>query len=211
MPGFDDFSREEIGLAIDLLALSPNLLPSSISNLNSATSSCLSAPSTSLESLSDIASLELAPSAWRESNCLQNVAGSLLHPNLEEFNTNEKPSSVLNLSNCNNKENVKNNTVLKSDEELTSILLNPTAPDTLPSKYAAIYNRGGRVGIYTPAERLEILNRYRLKKERRTFNKTIRYDCRKNLADRRLRIKGRFVKTGSPEEVAYRNFIKEEN
>eukprot|EP00538_Stauroneis_constricta_P004660 CAMPEP_0119572624 /NCGR_PEP_ID=MMETSP1352-20130426/44712_1 /TAXON_ID=265584 /ORGANISM="Stauroneis constricta, Strain CCMP1120" /LENGTH=453 /DNA_ID=CAMNT_0007622309 /DNA_START=638 /DNA_END=1999 /DNA_ORIENTATION=- len=62
------------------------------------------------------------------------------------------------------------------------------------AKYKNIYNQNGRIGIYTPLERAAIISRYHEKRTRRVWNKRIRYNCRKNLADRRLRIKGRFVK-----------------
>jgi len=68
---------------------------------------------------------------------------------------------------------------------------------TLPhclSKYKNVYNKNGRIGIYTPAERAAIISRFQDKRSRRVWNKKIRYSCRKNLADRRLRVKGRFVK-----------------
>jgi hypothetical protein len=64
-----------------------------------------------------------------------------------------------------------------------------------------VYNQGGRIGIYTPAERAAIISRFNGKRERRVWNKKIRYNCRKNLADRRMRVKGRFVKR-STEELA---------
>lgn len=57
-----------------------------------------------------------------------------------------------------------------------------------------VYNKHGRIGIYTPAERAAIITKFNAKRARRVWNKKIRYNCRKNLADRRLRIKGRFVK-----------------
>ncbi len=57
-----------------------------------------------------------------------------------------------------------------------------------------MYNKNGRIGIYTPAERAAIIQKFNAKRARRVWNKKIRYNCRKNLADRRLRVKGRFVK-----------------
>jgi hypothetical protein len=57
-----------------------------------------------------------------------------------------------------------------------------------------VYNQNGRVGIYTPQERAAIIARYLSKRAHRNWNKKIRYNCRKSLADRRLRVKGRFVK-----------------
>lgn len=64
-----------------------------------------------------------------------------------------------------------------------------------------IYNKDGRIGIYTPTERAAIIERFMQKRSRRVWNKKIRYDCRKNLADRRLRVKGRFVKRSEQEEL----------
>jgi hypothetical protein len=61
-----------------------------------------------------------------------------------------------------------------------------------------VYNKNGRIGIYTPCERAAIIARFQGKRSRRVWNKKIRYNCRKNLADRRLRVKGRFVKRDSP-------------
>ena len=57
-----------------------------------------------------------------------------------------------------------------------------------------VYNRHGRIGIYTRAERAAILARFHDKRTRRNWQKKIRYNCRKSLADSRRRVKGRFVK-----------------
>ncbi|KAL7451662.1 hypothetical protein ACHAWC_003484 [Mediolabrus comicus] len=62
------------------------------------------------------------------------------------------------------------------------------------AKYKEVYNKNGRIGIYTPAERAAIIQKFNAKRARRVWNKKIRYNCRKNLADRRMRVKGRFVK-----------------
>mmetsp|Transcript_14096 Transcript_14096/g.42173 ORF Transcript_14096/g.42173 Transcript_14096/m.42173 type:complete len:250 (-) Transcript_14096:887-1636(-) len=62
------------------------------------------------------------------------------------------------------------------------------------AKYAGVYNKHGRIGIYTPDERQAILRRFHEKRLRRVWTKKIRYNCRKSLADKRIRVKGRFVK-----------------
>ncbi len=59
------------------------------------------------------------------------------------------------------------------------------------------YNKNGRVGIYTREERNIIIQKFYEKRKRRVWKKKIRYHCRKNLADRRVRVKGRFVKGGA--------------
>lgn len=65
-----------------------------------------------------------------------------------------------------------------------------------------MYSRNGRIGIYTPCERAAIIARFNDKRTRRNWNKKIRYNCRKSLADRRLRVKGRFVKRSEQEELS---------
>ena len=51
----------------------------------------------------------------------------------------------------------------------------------------------GRVGCLSVEERRAKLDKYKEKRKRRSFAKRISYDCRKKVADKRLRIKGRFV------------------
>lgn len=68
--------------------------------------------------------------------------------------------------------------------------------------YDQIYSTNGRIGIYTPAERAAIIARFQRKRSRRVWNKKIRYGCRKSLADRRIRVKGRFVKRSEQELLA---------
>jgi len=49
------------------------------------------------------------------------------------------------------------------------------------------------VGTCNLEERREKIQKYLEKRKRRTWNKRISYECRKKVADSRLRIKGRFV------------------
>lgn len=50
-----------------------------------------------------------------------------------------------------------------------------------------------RVGVYTLEERAVLVAKFHSKRGRRIWRKKIKYDCRKKLADKRPRLKGRFV------------------
>lgn len=50
-----------------------------------------------------------------------------------------------------------------------------------------------KIGTLTIQERMKKIDRYLEKKKKRTWVKKIHYNCRKRVADKRLRIKGRFV------------------
>lgn len=54
--------------------------------------------------------------------------------------------------------------------------------------------KGDKIGIYNPTQRKALLARFAEKRKRRRYTKKVRYNCRKNLADTRVRVKGRFVK-----------------
>ncbi|KAL3666025.1 hypothetical protein V7S43_008818 [Phytophthora oleae] len=51
-----------------------------------------------------------------------------------------------------------------------------------------------KIGAYSPAARKLRLQKFHEKRKNRTWKKSIKYDCRKKLADDRPRIKGRFVR-----------------
>jgi hypothetical protein len=52
----------------------------------------------------------------------------------------------------------------------------------------------GWVGAYSPESRKVRIARFMEKRHHRVWTKTVKYDVRKNFADSRLRVKGRFVK-----------------
>lgn len=51
----------------------------------------------------------------------------------------------------------------------------------------------GRIGAYTLKERRKKLERYLEKRTRRIWDRNVRYQCRKNIAVNRLRVRGRFI------------------
>lgn len=55
-------------------------------------------------------------------------------------------------------------------------------------------NRMDKIGIYGPEERKARITRFLEKRRNRVWAKKVKYDVRKNFADSRVRIKGRFVK-----------------
>ncbi|KAG5191567.1 hypothetical protein JKP88DRAFT_295684 [Tribonema minus] len=91
--------------------------------------------------------------------------------------------------------------IADGDDAAGSAATAVTLPHLL-SKYTDVYNRNGRIGIYTAQEREAIIARFKAKRLRRVWRKKIRYNCRKNLADKRLRIKGRFVKMTPAQRAA---------
>ena len=58
-----------------------------------------------------------------------------------------------------------------------------------------------QIGKLTPEERLQKILRYRAKRQMRNFNRTIKYQCRKSLADTRPRVRGRFARDNEPGSV----------
>lgn len=52
----------------------------------------------------------------------------------------------------------------------------------------------GYIGAYSPEQRKKRIERFVEKRSRRVWTKKVKYDVRKNFADSRLRVKGRFVK-----------------
>ena len=64
----------------------------------------------------------------------------------------------------------------------------------LSSYIAGSLSISGQIGIYSAEKRRLKLERFFEKRKLRVWSKKIKYDVRKNFADTRVRIKGRFVR-----------------
>ncbi|KAL6195684.1 hypothetical protein ACLB2K_031302 [Fragaria x ananassa] len=64
----------------------------------------------------------------------------------------------------------------------------------LSSESSMIIEGMSKACRYSPEEKKERIERYKSKRNLRNFNKTIKYACRKTLADSRPRIRGRFAR-----------------
>lgn len=60
-------------------------------------------------------------------------------------------------------------------------------------------------GAYSPESRATRVGRFVDKRDQRVWKKKVKYDVRKNFADSRLRVKGRFVK--KEDEEMLREFM----
>jgi hypothetical protein len=63
-----------------------------------------------------------------------------------------------------------------------------------------MYGDTKRVGRFTLEERRQLLQRFQQKRTQRNFNKKIKYACRKSLADKRPRVRGRFARNDDSTE-----------
>ncbi|CAM6050303.1 unnamed protein product [Sphagnum compactum] len=63
-----------------------------------------------------------------------------------------------------------------------------------------MYGDTKRVGRFTLEERRQLLQKFQQKRTQRNFNKKIKYACRKSLADKRPRVRGRFARNDDSTE-----------
>ncbi|KAL0447918.1 UNVERIFIED_CONTAM: Zinc finger protein CONSTANS-LIKE 4 [Sesamum latifolium] len=78
---------------------------------------------------------------------------------------------------------------------------NVSSTSPLPTDESFVEETSFKVCRYSAEERKERINRYRAKRTQRNFNKTIKYACRKTLADCRPRIRGRFARNDEAGEI----------
>lgn len=81
----------------------------------------------------------------------------------------------------------------------------PSEPLETPPELIDRAGVNGKIGSYLPPARRELLQKFLEKRQKRTWKKKVKYDVRKNFADSRLRVKGRFVK--KEDEETLREFM----
>ena len=72
---------------------------------------------------------------------------------------------------------------------------------TVHSHFAVPGDARGYIGAYSPEGRKARIERFVEKRNRRVWTKKVKYDVRKNFADSRIRVKGRFVKKEDEELI----------
>ncbi|XP_073136402.1 zinc finger protein HD1-like [Henckelia pumila] len=88
-----------------------------------------------------------------------------------------------------------------STGDLQGVNLTPRSCCLQYSSESSIIESMNRASPYGPEEKKERIERYRSKKNLRNFNKKIKYECRKTLADSRPRIRGRFARNDELEKT----------
>lgn len=81
------------------------------------------------------------------------------------------------------------------------LLMSGSTPQVCDVSGGLVSSSHRAVGAYNPEERAKKLERYRQKRYARNFRRTVKYQCRKQLADSRPRVKGRFARNEDPEAV----------
>ena len=86
----------------------------------------------------------------------------------------------------------ENHNLMQIPNDLNEMLHSNLNSNSINSELIQLHG-GKRIGSLTIEERRLKVEKFLQKKKNRTWNKKISYDCRKRVADSRLRIKGRFV------------------
>ena len=97
-------------------------------------------------------------------------------------------------NNYNNLNNQSNNSNFNNFNEETNENYKESPKDMLLPNNPIFNSTEQKVGVLSVEERKMKIEKYLKKKRKRTWNRKINYFCRKQVADKRLRLKGRFMK-----------------
>ncbi|XP_054776136.1 zinc finger protein CONSTANS-LIKE 7 [Prosopis cineraria] len=119
------------------------------------------------------------------SNCFDGKPGFLFQPHYDTL----LDSSNFQMQTMNSPEDNQVRRVCSTGD-----LQNMESTQTIHREGSFLEEASFKVGRYSAEERKERISKYRAKRGQRNFNKTIKYACRKTLADNRPRIRGRFAR-----------------
>lgn len=115
-------------------------------------------------------------------------------------NANNNNDTILETNSLNNNkynnynQNNNNNNSFNNFNEETNANYKESPKDMILSNNPIFSSTEQKVGVLTVEERKMKIEKYLKKKRKRTWNRKINYFCRKQVADKRLRLKGRFMK-----------------
>jgi hypothetical protein len=90
---------------------------------------------------------------------------------------------------------IDNNFSHSSNNSNHNVYLNAAAAQQQSNLFEPLLaTKNNDIGKYSPKSRRKRIDRFLTRRKRRVWAKTIKYSVRKNFADSRLRVKGRFVK-----------------
>uniref|UniRef100_A0A2N9FK72 CCT domain-containing protein n=1 Tax=Fagus sylvatica TaxID=28930 RepID=A0A2N9FK72_FAGSY len=138
------------------------------------------------------------------SNCFEGKPGFHFQPGLDSFMESQNFQNQA-LSPSENSFLAGQMRRVCSTGDLQNIKVAQTTPRSfsgpLATESSFMEETNFKVGRYSAEERKERISKYRAKRTQRNFNKTIKYACRKTLADNRPRIRGRFARNDETGEI----------
>ncbi|PIN06631.1 hypothetical protein CDL12_20809 [Handroanthus impetiginosus] len=87
------------------------------------------------------------------------------------------------------------------DLQVVNLAQHNQLPNSPLASESSVIGSMNKASPYSPEKKKERIQRYRSKRNLRNFNKKIKYECRKSLADRRPRVRGRFVRNDEIEKI----------
>jgi hypothetical protein len=138
-------------------------------------------------------------------NNINNINNNNNNNNNNNINNIHNINNNNNNNNINNNNNVINNNVSNNNHNNPKFILpnfNPSFTNEKSNEKIMTINNSNheqKIGALTKEERKLKIEKYLTKKRIRTWNRKTTYQCRKQVADKRLRLKGRFTKKPNKE------------
>ncbi|XP_022873071.1 putative zinc finger protein CONSTANS-LIKE 11 isoform X2 [Olea europaea var. sylvestris] len=138
------------------------------------------------------------------SNSFENIPNFLFQPRFDNiFESQNLQNDVLNSPESSFSSGQMRRICSAGDLQMKEKMRTRNLPSSSPlsNVKSLIAEANVKARRYTAEERKERIDRYRAKRTQRNFNRTIKYVCRKTLADGRQRIRGRFARNDEARET----------